>query len=156
MNQISNIPTSAIINIHRFAGPKVLYLGKSYFDEIQKIKDTFNQHPIVMSFNKSINYFHRSPHWPSPVRVEKNGYFSRKTQIELSGKEYIGKNLWQAKRIIKKSINKRKERPDFFQYGPYPYSDEVYLVTNIKAYDLKLETDKDRLELYQILWGKYH
>lgn len=87
--------------------------------------------------------------------MKKNGYFSRKTQVELSGKQYIGRNLWHAQHIIKNSIKKRKERPDFFQYGPYPYSDEVYLVTDIKAYDLKLETDKDRLELYQILWGKY-
>lgn len=75
MNQISNIPISAIVNIHRFVGPKVLYLGKCYFDEIKKIKNTFKEHPVIISFNKSINYFHRSPHWPSPVRVEKKWIF---------------------------------------------------------------------------------
>ena len=61
MNQIFNIPTSAIINIHRFAGPKVLYLGKSYFNEIKNLKKTYKKNPVIISFSKSIHYFYRSP-----------------------------------------------------------------------------------------------
>ena len=149
-----NIPTSALLKIHRFIGPKVLYLGKSYFYEIMSLKDTFIKNPVTFSFEKGVCYFRRSPHWPSRVRLD-NDYFKRKVKRYFKGKEYIGKNLWQAERIIKKQINKKIERPTSEQYGPYPYSDEVYNVTEIKGYNFNLETAKDRLDLYQNLWGKY-
>ena len=149
-----NIPIPAILKIHKFIGPRVLYLGKTYFNEIHNLKLTFKKKPIKFSFDKSVSYFRRSPHWPSRVRLD-NDYYKRKVHILFKGHEYIGKNLWQAERILKKQINKKIERPSNHQYGPYPYSDEVYTVTEIKAYNINLETDKNRLELYQNLWGRY-
>ena len=35
-------------------------------------------------------------------------------------------------------------------------SDEVYNVSEIRGYNFKLESDKERLKLYQNLWGRYY
>tara|TARA_B100001063_G_C16762874_1_gene556927 strand:- start:1462 stop:1929 length:468 start_codon:yes stop_codon:yes gene_type:complete len=150
-----NLPISIIIKIHNFIGPKVLYFGKNYFDEINKLKNTFKNNPVKFSFDKGVSYFRRSPHWPSRVRLD-NDYYKRKVYRVLKGYEYIGQNLWHAKKILKKKVSKKIERPSYKQHPPYPFSEEIYTVTEINGYNFNLESAKDRLNLYQILWGKYN
>jgi len=149
-----NIPMLAFLRIHNFVGPISLYLGKEYFKEILNLKKTFIEKPVKFTFCKSTCYYRRSPHWPSRVRLD-NDYFKRNIELSFKGKKYIGKNLRQAERIIKNSITKTICRPTNQQYGPYPYSDEVYNVTEIKAYNFTLKNNMERLKLYQNLWGKY-
>jgi hypothetical protein len=150
-----DIPTPALLKIHKFIGPRVLYLGRTYFEEIQELKNTFKKHPIKFTYDKSIQNFRRSPHWPSRVRLG-NEYYRKNTLLALNGKQYIGRNLWQAERILKKQIQKKTEIHTQNQHYAYPYSDEVYNVSEIRGYNFKLESDKERLKLYQNLWGRYY
>lgn len=151
---MNKIPMLAFLKIHNFVGPSSLYLGKQYLKEILNLKKTFIEKPITFTYDKSTVYYRRSPHWPSRVRLD-NDYYKRKTIILFKGKKYLGRNLWQTERILKKYIKKTIERPTYQQYGPYPYSDEVYNVTEIKAYNFTLKNNMERLKLYQNLWGKY-
>lgn len=150
-----DIPTSALLKIHKFIGPRVSYLGRTYFEEIQELKNTFKKHPIKFKYDKTIHYFRRSPHWPSLVRLD-NEYYRKNTFLTLNGGKYIGRNLWHAERILKKQIQKNTETPTQIQHHAYPYSDEVYNISEIRGYNFKLESDKERLKLYQNLWGRYY
>jgi len=118
------LPTHIILNILKYGGHNALYFHKIHMKEVNRLKKTFKENPIIFSFEKSI--------------MSGGSIYKRRTRLQYKGGN-IGNSYLNTENRMKQRIRRTIKKTNE--------------IIEIYGKNFILETTMDRLNLYQKLWA---